>query len=91
MNNTEQKNSTEPANCGNTVLAAGVQLSVGDSIEIYDSCFQCNVIEKVVRIVPSHKFYNTTYIYSSVKNWMNVYEERLSTPDRIKRVIHACS
>jgi hypothetical protein len=60
---------------------------VGDRIEVYDFCSQRYVTEKVVRVEPSDPYYNTTYIYSIRDNWQGKYDERLSTPENIKRIV----
>ena len=58
----------------------------GDMIKVYDDCFQRNVVEEVVRVENSHRIYNTFYIFSKRDNWQGEYDERLSTPDKIKKV-----
>ena len=70
-----------------SILINGEKLVEGDSVEIYDSCHQCNMIERVVRICEYGQFDPCIYIYSSRKNWQRVYDERLSSPSDIKCII----
>ena len=62
-----------------------LQIKPGQWIEVYDSCWQRSVREKVVRVMKSNPIYKTVYIYSVRKNWGG-YDERLSTPNDIKRI-----
>lgn len=62
-----------------------LKIKPGQEIRVYDSCSQCDKIEKVVRVERSHPFYETVYIYSERYNWAG-YDERLSTPGEIKEL-----
>jgi len=64
-----------------------LKIKPGQQIRVYDGCWQCDVVEPVVRVVKSDPYYNTVYIYSVRDNWLG-YDERLSTPGDIKQVSH---
>ena len=61
-----------------------LKIKPNQKIKVYDGCLQCDVIEPVVRVEKADS-YNTVYIYSVRENWIG-YDERLSTPDRIKQL-----
>ena len=64
--------------------SAALKIKPGQKIRVLDDLYQCDVIEKVVRVENSPS-YNTVYVYS-VRDNSAGYDERLSTPDRIKQV-----
>ena len=60
-----------------------MELNIGDKVKIYDSCFQYDVIEPIVRIV------NSSYgelIYTQTKNPLG-YDERIIRRENIKEHI----
>jgi len=61
-----------------------VELKIGDKVRIYDSCFQHDVIEPIVRIVNSQGY--GELIYTKAENPLG-YDERVIRRENIKELI----